>query len=70
MDPKLDHLKKIFRSLLLPEMNGATMQHLRKLYFEMEGEEIPYRRFGFNTDIELLNTMNSVVRMVSGGQII
>lgn len=70
MDPKLNHLKKIFRSLLLPEKYGATIQHFRKLYVEMEGEEIPYRRFGFNTDIELLSTMNSVVHMVSGGHIL
>lgn len=69
MDPKLDHLKKVFRSLLLPEKYGATIGHFRKLYLEMEGEEIPYRRFGFNTDIELLNMMNNVVYMVSGGHI-
>lgn len=64
MDPERDHLKKIFRSLLLPEKNGTTIQHLRKLYFEMEGEEIPYKRFGFKTDIELLKTMDGVVHMV------
>lgn len=66
MDPKLDHLKKIFRSLLLPEKHGATINRFRKLYLEMEGEEIPYKRFGFNTEIELLNTMKNVVYMVSG----
>lgn len=65
MAVNINCLKKIFRSLLVPEKFGLTLNKFFQCYREMENEDVPFRELGFSSRYELLKSLNDVVYLVS-----
>lgn len=61
MANNFEELKINVRSLLTISQKSLTIEQLQKNYREHEGENIPYKRFGFNSTIELLQNMQDVL---------
>ncbi|XP_050436371.1 probable cyclin-dependent serine/threonine-protein kinase DDB_G0292550 [Adelges cooleyi] len=61
MAENFGELKITIRSLLTITKNQISIEQLEKDYYEQEGEKLPYRRFGYNTIFDLLNSMPDVV---------
>lgn len=57
---------KSLRSILLARKTGMLMQHLVKEYNESEGTQIPYRKLGYNSLLELLRASDSFIVNVAG----
>lgn len=62
-EDKLDEVKTIVRSILTSTQSIITISQLLVDYRNMEGIDLPYKKLGFKTIYELLNTIDDVVKV-------
>ncbi|EFN69730.1 Tudor domain-containing protein 5 [Camponotus floridanus] len=66
---KLDEVRKILLSLLLARPGSTSVAVLDQDYYEVEGERIPWRKFGFADLVDFLSSMpeHFVIEWYNGG---
>lgn len=62
-EEELSYVKTIVRSVLTSSKNNITISQLLNDYYDLEGENIPFQKLGFNTIYELLETMNDILKV-------
>ena len=69
---QMPDVKKLLRSVLLPNKNGLLLQSLQDEYVGMTGNIIPLRQLGYNTLLQLLQSMPDLanVEMLPDGNIL
>lgn len=63
MYPNIDEVKKILRSLLVATPRGLSVRDLDKVFREIEGRQIPFREFAFDTLTRFLYSMPETLRV-------
>ncbi|XP_058170103.1 uncharacterized protein LOC131285267 [Anopheles ziemanni] len=64
----IDELKNRIRALLISQAGGAmSVTQLNKHFKLLNGEEVPYRRFGFQQLDEMLRSMPDIVQLNGHG---
>lgn len=61
MATEYNDFKICVRSLLTISSKPLSILDIQKDYYSQEGHHIPYKNFGFNSVIELLQSMNDIV---------
>lgn len=61
---RLTEVKKLIRSILIPQKNGYTIEQLSEDYFEMEGLGLPFQEFKYSSIIEFLKSMPDTVKFI------
>lgn len=61
MTTDFNDVKCTVSSLLTSSKYPVSIAKLRKDFFKVEGMNIPYESLGFNSDIELLQSMTDVL---------
>lgn len=62
-EEELSYVKVIVRSVLTSSKNDVTISQLLIDYNDLEGENIPFQKLGFNTIYELLEAMNDTLKV-------
>jgi len=57
----LNYVKTIIRSVVTSTPNNMTIEQVLLDYVDLEGVSVPYKKLGFETVFELLETMNDVL---------
>lgn len=58
---EFEEVKINVRSLLTSSKSQLSIEQLLKDYREQEGENLPYKRLGFNSVIDLLQNMKDIL---------
>ena len=53
----------LLRSVLIPNKDGLVLTAVEDEFYGMTGERIPYRQLGFNTLLQLLESMPELVNI-------
>ncbi|VVC41072.1 OST-HTH/LOTUS domain,Tudor domain [Cinara cedri] len=61
----MDELKQSLRSIIISSRSRLSIEELRKDYYTIEGRQLPYKRFGFNSVIELIQNMSDTFSIPS-----
>ncbi|XP_050094055.1 uncharacterized protein LOC126576790 [Anopheles aquasalis] len=64
----MESLKSQIRGVLISNRKQMTVQNLMADFKSLEGEDIPYKQFGFKTLEDLLRTMPDVLRVQGYGR--
>lgn len=61
-------LKKVLKALLVSASNpmGVPLQTLKDDYQELEGQPLPYKEYGFRTEMDLLNSIWDTIEVSRG----
>lgn len=58
-----DQTKKVIRSVLISNGTRTKINELKKLYYELEGKDIAFARFGYRNLYDFLNSMPDAVQI-------
>lgn len=56
-----DDVKCIVRSILTSSKDPVSIEQFRRDFLELKGMNVPYKSLGFNSDIELLQSMTDIL---------
>lgn len=59
---RLTEVKKLVRSILIPQKNGYSISQLSEDYVELEGSAIPFQNFGHSSLVEFLKSIDDTVK--------
>lgn len=57
----LKEVKVNVRGILTISKDPVSIEKLRREYYNIEGMNLPYKSLGFNSDIELLQSMTDIL---------
>lgn len=60
-DYDLTEFKCSVTSVITSSKGSVTMENFRKDFLKLEGFNVPFKKFGFNSDIELLQSLTDIV---------
>lgn len=61
MESNLNEVEVIVKSLITSSSKKLTINDLVRDYKEAEGKSLPFKIFGFNSVIELLQSMKDII---------
>lgn len=61
MESTLEEIKHTVRSIIISSPKKLSIEELLKDYNSIEGCRLPFRRLGFNSEIELLQNMKDTL---------
>ncbi|XP_064481486.1 uncharacterized protein LOC135394600 [Ornithodoros turicata] len=67
MDEDLDTVKTVIRSLLVVSKKEVPLQAFLRDYRESEGQDLPFRQFGYKNVQEFLENLKDTVRVTAHG---
>ena len=59
----LPELKTVLRGLLISTKRAMTLNDLSRDFKNQEGYDIPFRKFGFNSLLDFLNSITDTVQV-------
>lgn len=59
----MDDIKHTLRSIIISSPKKLTVEELSNDYYSIEGSKLPFKAFGFKSNIEFLLSMNDIINV-------